>query len=329
MSNSRINIRILTNTFSPSGPASLDSFKIFTEPAPTKDSLKENQVLICTLYLSIDPYQRGRLTGAINSYVPRYEINEPIKGDIVSTLDANWESFSVVNTTTARKVPTDSSTDARDAVTIFSLLSFTAYTGLMGVGKPKAGGTILASSVSGTVGQIVVQLGKARSLRVIGVAGSDDKVECVKSLGADAAFNYKTCGNFVEAIKRVTPEGVDIYYDNVGGEFLDAALTSINASARVVVCGMISQYNVKSTDDAYGLKNSIKTLNKAATMQGFLAGSFFGTSTEAAFMNEVGRLYKENKLKYRSHGTLGLENASQALLDLFEGKNNGRSYVRI
>ncbi|ORX64625.1 hypothetical protein DL89DRAFT_297135 [Linderina pennispora] len=141
MSNSRINIRILANKFSPSGLASLDSFKIATEPAPTKDSLKENQVLIRTLYLSIDPYQRGRLTGATDSYASTSAGSAG--GDIVSTPDASWESFSVV----------------------------------------------------------------------------------------DAAFNYKTCGNFIEAIKRIDPEGVDIYYDNVGGEFLDAALANINTGA--------------------------------------------------------------------------------------------------
>ncbi|ORX68002.1 NAD(P)-binding protein [Linderina pennispora] len=208
MSNSRINIHILANKFSPGGLASLDNFKIATEPDPTKYSLRENQVLIRTLYLSIDPYQHGRLTGETDSYVLRYEINEPISN--LALLPSRHQLVLVWQR---------------------AILSFAAYTGLMEVGKPKAGETILASSASGTVDQIVVQLAKARGLRVIGVAGSDDKVGCTKCLGADAAFNYKTCGNFVEAIKRVAPEGVDIYYDNVGGEFLDAALANINTGA--------------------------------------------------------------------------------------------------
>ncbi|KAJ1940512.1 hypothetical protein FBU59_003788 [Linderina macrospora] len=343
MSASGSNTQILANKYSPTGAPSLDIFKTVTVPAPTKDSLKENQVLIRSLYLSIDPYQRNRLTGATDYFASQYELNKPIHnpgsaiveastspdfavGEIVDVPDINWENLSVIDATALRKVP--SGTSARDLVTIFSLPSFTAYVGLTEIGKPKAGETILVSSASGAVGQIVVQIAKARGLRVIGVAGSDDKVEHVKSLGADAAFNYKKCGDYVEAIKKVAPEGIDIYYDSVGGEMLDAALATINDGARIVICGMISQYN-KASGEVYGLKNSMKILDRYATVQGFLVGRYYGTATETAFISEVGKLYREGKIQYRVDETVGLENAPQAILNLFEGKNHGKSFVKI
>ncbi|ORX71245.1 NADP-dependent alkenal double bond reductase P2-like protein [Linderina pennispora] len=346
MSSSDLITRVLANKYSPNGAPSLDNFKVVSAPAPTKDSLKENQVLVRNLYLSVDPYQRGRLSGATNSFVPRYELNEPIynfgvavveaatstgiaEGDIVAVPNASWETKSVVNAGTLRKLPTGTMDNARDFVTVFGMPSFTAFVGLTTIGKPKAGETILVSSASGAVGQIVVQLAKARGLRVVGVAGSDDKVELVKSIGADAAFNYKTCGTFTEAIKQAAPEGIDIYFDNVGGEFLDATLANINTGARIVSCGMISQYNVKSADEAYGLKNTFNIVTKTATFQGILVGKYYGSPTEDEFMAEVGKLYKEGKLRYRIDETTGLENAPQAVLNLFDGKSFGKSVVKV
>ncbi|ORX71225.1 YfmJ protein [Linderina pennispora] len=338
--------RVLANKYSPSGAPSLDNFKVVSAPAPTKDSLKENQVLVRNLYLSVDPYQRGRLTGATNSYVPRYELNEPIsnfgvavveaststdivEGDIVYIKVAPWETKSVADAAAVRRLPHSTIDNARDFITVFGMASFTAFVGLTTIGKPKAGETILVSSASGAVGQIVVQLAKARGLRVVGVAGSDDKVELVKSIGADAAFNYKTCGTFTEAIKQAAPEGIDIYFDNVGGKFLDAALANINFGARIVSCGMISQYNVKSADEAYGLKNTFNILIKAAIFQGLFLPKYAGTQVESDFVTEVGKLYKEGKLRYRIDETTGLENAPQAVLNLFDGKSFGKSVVKV
>ncbi|ORX71203.1 putative oxidoreductase [Linderina pennispora] len=346
MTSARSITRVLANKYSPSGAPSLDNFKVMSAPAPTKDSLKENQVLVRSLYLSVDPYQRGRLIGTTNSYVPRYELNKPIsnhgvavveasasadvaEGDIVYIRGAPWETKSVVDVAAVRKLPTGTIDNARDFVTVFGMPSFTAFVGLTTIGKPKAGETILVSSASGAVGQIVVQLAKARGLRVVGVAGSEDKIELVKSIGADTAFNYKTSDNFVASIKQAAPEGIDIYFDNVGGEFLDAALANINTGARIVSCGMISQYNAKSADEAYGLKNTFNILTKTATFQGILVGKYYGTPTEDEFMAEVGKLYKEGKLQYRIDETTGLENAPQAILNLFDGKNFGKSVVKV
>ncbi|KAJ1957276.1 hypothetical protein EC988_000915 [Linderina pennispora] len=338
--------RVLANRYSPGGAPSLDIFKVVSVPAPTKDSLKENQVLVRSLYLSVDPYQRGRLSGATDSFVPCYELSKPIttdgvaiveastsadisEGDIVSSRIAPWETKSVVDAAALRKLPTGTTDNARDFITVFGMPSFTAFVGLTTVGKPKAGETILVSSASGAVGQTVVQLAKARGLRVVGVAGSDDKVELVKSIGADAAFNYKTCGAFTEAIKQAAPEGIDIYFDNVGGEFLDATLVNINFGARIVSCGMISQYNVKSADEVYGLKNTFNILTKAAIFQGVRVSKYYGTPTEDEFMAEVGKLYKEGKLQYRIDETTGLENAPQAVLNLYDGKNFGKSVIKV
>ncbi|KAI8321814.1 NAD(P)-binding protein [Martensiomyces pterosporus] len=337
--------RVLLNNYVQGGHAKLSDFKVETAPAPSKDSLTGNQVLIRPLYYSVDPYQRGRLSGVKDSYVSSYVKDEPISNFVVASVvasaasdfkegetvlvnDGNWESEYVADAKDLIKAPLQEGITPRDYVGVLSMPSFTAYVGTVVYGKPKAGETILISSASGAVGQVAVQLAKARGLRVIGVAGSDDKVEYVKSLGADEAFNYKTSGDYVQAIKKVAPEGIDIYFDNVGGEFLDAALANINNHARVIFCGAISQYNVSSYDQMYGVKNIINILLKKASVQGFVILEHYNTKNQADFVNEVSALYRQGKIQYKLTEAVGIENGPQAILDLFDGKNFGKSIVK-
>ncbi|KAI8322583.1 NAD(P)-binding protein [Martensiomyces pterosporus] len=337
--------RVLLNSYVQGGHAKLSDFKVVTAPAPSRDSLTGSQVLIRPLYYSVDPFQRGRLSGVKMSYIGSYVKDEPIsnftvasvvasaasdfkEGDTVFVRDGKWESEYVADAKDLVKAPLQDGITPRDYVGVLSMPSFTAYVGTVVLGKPKAGETILVSSAAGAVGQIVVQLAKARGLRVIGAAGSDDKVEYVKSLGADEAFNYKTSGDFVQAIKKVAPEGIDIYFDNVGGEFLDAALANISIHARVISCGAISQYNVSSHEDMYPIKNILSILLKKATIQGFSVSEYGNTKIRADFIDEVSTLYKQGKIQYRITEVVGIENGPQAILDLFEGKNFGKSIIK-
>ncbi|KAJ2729540.1 hypothetical protein IW152_005588 [Coemansia sp. BCRC 34962] len=344
MSSSTIT-RVLLNNYVPSGNAKISDFQIVQAPVPTSEQLKENEVILRPLYFSVDPYQRNRLSGAKESYIPMYERGQPISNFLVATvvasttgefregdlvLDSNgkWETEYITGAGAIKKAPVYPGIDPRDYVGVLSMPSFTAYVGVTAVAEPKAGETILVSSASGAVGQMVVQLAKARGLRVVGVAGSDDKIEYLKSIGADTAFNYKTCGDLEEAVKRAAPEGIDIYFDGVGGELLDAALANINVFARIVVCGAITQYNLSSVEERYGVKNTLNILVKSARMQGFTIGRYFGTKIQDEFVEQVSKLYHEGKIKYRVTETVGLENGAQAILNLFEGKNFGKSVIK-
>ncbi|KAJ2004601.1 hypothetical protein H4R26_002415 [Coemansia thaxteri] len=337
--------RVALSSYVPAGNAKLSDFAVEQVPAPTKDQLKEGQVIVKPLYFSVDPYQRGRLSGATDSYVASYVKGQPItnflvgaiaessskdfkQGDLVLASNGSWETEYITDASAISKAPVQQRVDPKDYVGVLSMPSFTAYVGAAVLAKPKAGETILVSSASGAVGQMVVQLAKARGLRVVGVAGSDEKVEYVKSLGADAAFNYKTCGDFTKAIRGAAPEGIDIYFDNVGGEFLDAALANINTHARIIICGAISQYNASSPDELYGVKNLTKVLVKKATIQGFIITDYYSTPHFGEFTKEVSSLYHEGKIKYRLSETQGLENGPQAILDLFAGKNFGKSIIK-
>ncbi|KAJ2866357.1 hypothetical protein FB639_005029, partial [Coemansia asiatica] len=211
---------------------------------PSAENMDEGSILVRTLHLSCDPYLKGCIStmfkdspfaikpgevvcgigiGVVEaSTSPEFNV-----GDMVSGFRVPWQTRFVTKTEGFSKIEVDSKIKAIDYLGVLSMPSFTAYVGLVTVGKPKEDETLLVSSAAGGVGQMVVQLAKARGMRVVATAGSDDKVEFIKSLGADVAFNYKTCGSFADAIKKHVPEGIDLYFDNVGGEFLEAAVANM------------------------------------------------------------------------------------------------------
>ncbi|KAJ2727154.1 hypothetical protein GGI07_000038 [Coemansia sp. Benny D115] len=329
----------------PSGAPTLADFKVESTVVPTKSSLKENQILVRNLYLSCDPYFRGRLSGTRDSYVASFEPGKPIEGGGVGVVEAStsadfsegdlvtgasflWETRFVAAAQGFTKLPSGNGVPAANYLGVLGMPSFTAYVGLVSLCSPKAGETILVSAASGAVGQMVVQLAKARGLKVVGTAGADDKVQFVKDLGADEVFNYKTCGDLSNAVKKAAPGGIDIYFDNVGGELLDVALKFMRPYGRVAACGMISQYNA-TPEQAYHIKNLVNIVPKKVSIFGYIVSDYYAKPDYKKFIEEVSAKLKEGKIKYKLDEVVGLENAPQALLDLFDGKNFGKRVVKV
>jgi NADPH-dependent curcumin reductase CurA len=275
------------------------------------------------------------------SYVPPFEIGEPIKsaiiaeitdsthpefkkGDFVSGM-LEWKEYQVSDGKGLKKV--DQNISALSSyLGILGMTGITAYLGLIEIGAPKAGETIVVSGAAGAVGSVVGQIGKILGCTVVGITGSDEKAELLKSkFKFDNAINYKTSPDLSKAIKNACPNGVDIYFDNVGGEISDAVLANINKHARLPVCGAISLYN--ETKVPVGPRIQTILLTKSAMMRGFIVGDFSSKFPET--IRQLAIWLKEGKLTYSETIIYGFENIPQAFLDLFEGKNEGKMIVKI
>ena len=321
----------------PHGKPALSDFKIISEEDPI---LKDHEVLLKTVYVSVDPYLRGRMNDA-KSYVPPFELNKPIqsgiiaevmdskladfkKGDFVSgSLD--WREYQTSDGTGLTKID---KTEAKlsSYLGILGMTGLTAYLGLTEIGLPKEGETLVVSGAGGAVGTVVGQIGKLLGCKVVGITGNDEKVSLLKSkFKFDHAINYKTTPDLKEAIKSACPKGVDIYFDNVGGEISDAVLANINKYARLPVCGAISLYN--ETEVPMGPRLQPIILTKSATMRGFIIGDF--SEKFPAATKKLTAWLKEDKLTFSETIVEGFENIPQAFIDLFEGKNEGKMIVKI
>ncbi len=206
------------------------------------------------------------------------------------------------------------------------MTGLTAYLGLTEIGKPKKGEALLVSGAAGAVGSVVGQIGKILGLRVVGIAGTDEKVEILKSeFGFDEGINYNTTENMSEAIAKACPEGVDVYFDNVGGEISDAVFTNINKGARIIVCGQISLY--KNTETPIGPRPQAIILKKSALMQGFIVGNYASRFPEGVM--PLAQWLDDGKLNYRETIVKGFDKLPEAFIGLFEGKNTGKMIVEI
>lgn len=321
----------------PHGKPTLSDFKITSEEIPTA---KDGEILLKTAYVSVDPYLRGRMNDA-KSYVPPFELNKPIqsgmiaevtdskhadfkKGDFVSG-NLDWKEYQTSSGKYLQKV---NGSDAKlsSYLGILGMTGLTAYLGLTEIGMPKEGETIVVSGAGGAVGTVVGQLGKLLGCKVIGITGSDEKVGLLTStFKFDHAINYKTTKDLKEAVKSACPKGVDIYFDNVGGEISDAVLANINKYARLPVCGAISLYN--ETKVALGPRLQPLLLTKSATMRGFIVGDF--AEKFPAATKQLTALLRDKKLTFTETVVEGFDNIPQAFLDLFEGKNKGKMIVKI
>ncbi|GJJ73507.1 hypothetical protein EMPS_05865 [Entomortierella parvispora] len=308
--------------------------------------LKENEVLTRNLFLSADPYLRGRMRPS-PSYIPGYVIGSPLDSygvaEVVSSKNpaypvgtiiygtVRWEEYSVIS---ADRISSfEILPKARELASRIPLSNYvgvagmpgqTAYSSLKAVAKPKAGETIYISAASGAVGQLVGQLAKLQGLRVVGSAGSDAKVEyLLKELKFDAAFNYKN-GSVLESLREAAPEGIDIYYDNVGAEHLEAALEVLNKYGRVVACGQIADYNTKTP---YGVKNLMYIVAKSLRVEGFLVTDY--TRERKDFLNEISQSILNGDIIYKEDITDGLDKAPEALIGIFHGKNFGKAVIKI
>jgi NADPH:quinone reductase len=332
-----INRAIILNN-RPSGKPSLGDFKIINEEMPTA---KDGELLLKTMFVSVDPYLRGRMND-MKSYVPPFELNKPIqsgvlaeiieckntvgfkKGDfVVGNLD--WKEYQTSAVHGLNKVDV-SDVELSAYLGILGMTGLTAYLGLTEIGIPKKGETLVVSGAGGAVGTVVGQVGKLLGCKVVGITGSDEKVDMlISKFKFDDAINYKTIPDLNEAIKNACPNGVDIYFDNVGGEISDAVLANINQYARLPVCGAISLYN--NTKAAIGPRIQPIILTKSATMRGFIISDFYAKFPAAT--KQLSIWLKANRITYSETIVEGFDNIPQAFIDLFEGKNEGKMIVKV
>ena len=321
----------------PVGKPALENFKFIEEENPVAG---EGQVLLKTRYVSVDPYLRGRMSEA-KSYVPPFNLNEPVKsaliaevvesnhpdfkiGEFVSGL-LEWKEMQASDGKGLIKVDAQAA-DLSAYLGILGMTGLTAYIGLQEIGKPKAGETLVVSGAAGAVGSIVGQIGKILGCRVIGLAGSDAKTSMLeKEFGFDVALNYKTTKDMKAAIATAAPDGVDVYFDNVGGEISDAVLANVNQFARVPICGAISSYN--ETEVAMGPRVQSILVKTSTLMQGFIVSNYSAQFPEAK--KQLTAWLQEGKLTYKETIVNGFDQIPQAFIDLFDGKNDGKMIVKI
>lgn len=307
--------------------------------APMPHLKEEGQVLLRTLYLSVDPYMRGRMnqaaaatgafvlnespTGGCIAEVISSKSHDLKKGDIVFGF-LEWAEYSISSTKDLKKLPSFY-TPITSALGIYGMPGMTAYFGMLKIGQPKNGETVVISAAAGAVGLVAGQIAKIKGCRVVGIVGSDQKVDVLtKEFGFDAAINYNS-PDFEKALRRVCPQGVDVYFDNVGGDITDRVLEIINKHARIVLCGQISVYNLEKSES--GIRNFPILLTKTAMAKGFMVYEYLPQFSDA--IHEIAHWVKEGKLKYREHIVNGLENVPKAFLGLFKGDNIGKVIVKV
>lgn len=321
----------------PVGKPQLSDFALVPEEKP---QIRSGELLLKTTYVSVDPYLRGRMNDA-KSYVPPFELNKPIssgviaevvesnnagfsKGDYVSGM-LEWKEYQKSDGVGLTKVDTTKAPPSA-YLGVLGLTGITAYLGLTEIGKPKKGETIVVSGAAGAVGSIVGQIGKILGCHVVGIAGTDEKVEMLKSdFGFDAAINYNTTQNMAEAIAAACPDGVDVYFDNVGGPISDAVLFNINKFARMVICGAISVYNETSMPKSISVQPFL--VKNSALMQGFIVSNYAAKFPEA--IKQLAAWLQEGRLTYTETVVEGFDQIPQAFIDLFDGKNKGKMVVKI
>ncbi|XP_061359457.1 2-alkenal reductase (NADP(+)-dependent) isoform X2 [Gastrolobium bilobum] len=295
-------------------------------------------LLVKNLYLSCDPYMRGRMRDFHGSYIAPFVLegfgvskvifsdNPNFKaGDFISGF-TGWEEYSFIHKTDQlRKIQPDHQIPLSFHLGLLGMPGFTAYAGFYEVCSPSKGEYVFVSAASGAVGQLVGQLAKLHGCYVVGSAGSKEKVDLLKNkLGFDEAFNYKEELDLDAALKRYFPQGIDIYFDNVGGDMLDAALLNMRIHGRIALCGMVSQ---NSLSNPQGIHNLYNLITKRVRMQGFLQSDYLHLYPR--FLEHVSSYYKQGKIFYVEDMNEGLESAPAALVGLFYGKNVGKQVIRV
>jgi len=322
----------------PTGTPTRDDVRLREVPVPEPG---DGQVVIRNKYFSLDPAIRGWMDDT-PSYLPPIELGAVVRSTVVGEVIASrhpafsvgdaavgltgWEEYSMASGDALARVPADGRFPLHYYVNILGAVGLTPYFGVLDAGKPQPGETLLMSAAAGAVGSVGGQIAKLKGCRVVGLAGSDEKCAWITDeLGFDAAINYKTCGPMVDAIKTACPEGVDIYFDNVGGDILDAALLNLNAGARIVFCGAISGYN--SAEPVPGPYNWWQILARRVTVQGFLVSHYVDRFPEG--IAEMGEWVEQGKIKFREQIVDGFENTFDTFLKLFDGSNEGKLIIRL
>lgn len=319
----------------PTGLPVNDDFRMEDAQIP---EIKDGEILLKGMFYSVDPYMRGRMNDA-KSYAPPFEIDKPIYGSVVAKVVESksgqfnpgdvvigkfpWQKEFIATEKEARKIDT-SIAPASSYLGVLGMTGLTAYFGLMHIGKPKAGETVVVSGAAGAVGMVVGQIAKIHGCHVVGIAGTDEKTKLLTTeFGFDEAINYKTTPDMTKAIAAACPKGVDVYFDNVGGEISDAVIKNINFHARIALCGQISLYN--STETPMGPRLQPMLLTRSVLMQGFIVGNFQDKFPEG--IQHLAQWLKEGKIKGTETIVHGFENLPEALLGLFKGENTGKMIV--
>lgn len=320
----------------PTGAPKPSDFKLvetaIPEPGP-------GEVLVRNIYMSVDPYMRGRMNDR-RSYAKPWEVGQPADGravgEVVRSNDPRFAPGAVVSSmlgwreyfasTGEGLTSLDRSLPLASYLGVLGVPGFTGWYGLTEIGQPKTGETLVVSGAAGATGSLVVQLGKLRGCRVVGTAGTDDKCKWLTSeLGADAAINYRRAPDLFEALRDACPKGVDIYFENVGGAMLDAVLRLVNPFARIPLCGMISQYNLETPEP--GPRYMMNLVGNRVRMQGFIISDHF--DRYPAFLAEVGGAVKAGRIRHEVTVVEGIDSAVKAFLGLFSGDNLGKMVVKL
>jgi NADPH-dependent curcumin reductase len=319
----------------PEAAPSVDNFELTESAVPTPG---DGQVLMRTLYLSLDPYMRGRMSAA-KSYAKPAQVGEPMVGGTVGEIVASrhpgystgeivvghggWQDYALSNGTGLRKLD-PAAAPVSTALGVLGMPGMTAYVGLLEIGQPKPGETVVVAAASGAVGSVVGQIARLKGARAVGIAGGADKCRFVTGeLGFDACVDHRA-SDFAAALEAACPKGIDVYFENVGGVVQQTVWPLLNDFARIPVCGLIAQYNLASPMPG---PDMFTVLRKRLLLRGFIVSDF--AAKQGAFLRDVGEWVRTGRIRYREDVVDGLERAPAAFLGLLQGKNFGKMLVRV
>jgi NADPH-dependent curcumin reductase CurA len=322
----------------PDGLPTAETFEFCEVSVPDPS---DGEFRVRNIYMSVDPYMRGRMRRG-ESYVAAFEVGKPLDGGSIGVVETSnnpdfpegtlvqtgmgWREYFNSDGQGINKVRPIEGASLTSLMGAAGGTGLTAYVGLFRIAAMQDGETVFVSAAAGAVGQIACQIAKIKGCFVIGSAGSDEKCRWLEDeCGVDATINYKTCGDITKALAAVAPKGIDVYFENVGGEHLEAAINCMNVKGRIAVCGMISQYNAREA--SAGPSNLISIIGKDITMRGYVLGNHFDMAGD--FYKDISKWISEGKIKWSETVYDGIEKAPEAFIGLFEGKNSGKMLVRL
>jgi len=320
----------------PVGTPVADNFELATVELPAPGA---GEVQVRNHWMTVDPYMRGRMND-VKSYSPPFALGEAMQGgavgEVIASNDPSLAVGDLVQSMYGWREAFNAPAAAVQKLETFGLPpqaflgvagmpGMTAWVGLLKIAAMKDGDVVFVSGAAGAVGQIVVQIAKIKGNTVIGSCGGADKVAWLKSIGCDEVIDYKAEPDLTAALNRVAPKGIDVYFENVGGEHMDAAIAAARPFARFALCGMISQYN--STGEMYGVKNLIQAVGKSIRLEGFIVSNSFQHLPE--FLKDMSGWIAGGKIQWKETIDEGIENAPGAFLKLFKGENTGKMLVKL
>ena len=321
----------------PEGAATLDTWRMIDAPIPEPGP---RQILVKTLWLSLDPYMRGRISPAKNytagvqpggvmhgggvgevvaSNHPDWKV-----GDIAESMNMNWQEYAVLSTEHVNRVPKE--VPAQASLSWLGMPGLTAFIGLTEIGRPLPGDTVVISAASGAVGQVAGQIATLMGARAIAIAGDDEKIEHCRSIGFADGINYKKEPDLTAAVARVCPDGVDVFFDNTGGPIHDAVLANLAVRARVIICGRIAVIDKAPSEDI-GLRSSARLIVTRATVQGLVIFDWWHRRPDA--LKHLAAWHREGKIQFKEDVLDGFERVPEAFLRMMSGQNQDKQLVKL